>query len=356
MSASQFQWPVSERFIEHLWDAWCIVSIIGIWPRFIEPSLLPITHHTLPLPILPKEFDGLRIVQISDLHHTSTQSRRFLERIVQKITRLAPDCILFTGDLLSFSHVSDPELLREFLSSLKAPLGVYAILGNHDYAEYVSSTADGIYRKTDTAGSALVKGLCRLFSKKEALGPCVTEPIQELAALHTLYAESGVKLLHNESVSIGSGLARIQLAGLGDIAAKQCNPQRAFRGIDPRFPTIVLSHNPDSYALLEPYPGDLLLFGHTHGGQVNLPFIWQKVCDIQDKRFKSGLLYLNNKFLYINRGLGSPVPFRWFAPPEIALFTLVREGPIKQMVWEEERREEKLPTSMYEPTSAFSNR
>ena len=355
MSVSS-QWPISERFIEHLWDAWCIVSIIGIWPRFIEPSLLPITHHTLPLPILPKEFDGLRIVQISDLHHTPEQSRRFLERIVQKITRLSPDCILFTGDLLSFSRMSDPELLQEFLSSLKAPFGVYAILGNHDYAEYVSLATDGTYRRADATGSALVKGLCRIFSKKEDLGPCVTEPIQELETLTSLYAKSGITLLHNAHVQLGSRHACIQLVGLGDIAAQQCNPQRAFRGIDLRFPTIVLSHNPDSYALLEPYPGDLLLFGHTHGGQVNLPYIWQKVCDIQDKRFKSGLFYLNNKFLYVNRGLGSPVHFRWFAPPEIALFTLVREGPMQQVVWEQEKSEERVPTSMYEPTSAFSNR
>lgn len=347
---TQHTYSFSQRFVERIWDAWCIASVVGIWPRFIEPSLLYTTHHTLPIGSLPKEFDGVRIIQISDLHHTHGKSKKFLDRVAQKIAECTPDLILFTGDLICYSHIEEPDILQQFLKKLRAPLGTYAIFGNHDYAEFVSLAGDNTYRKVQEQIPPIIKGFYRLFSKPSTTAgdPEVVEPIRPNKDLIALYQESAITVLHNDTIKIGSANAYIQLTGLGDIAAKQCLPHKAFSNVNPQFPTIVLSHNPDSYSQLAYYPGDLLLFGHTHGGQVNIPYIWQKITDIQDKRFKSGLFYLNKRFLYINRGLGAPFSFRWFAPPEITLFTLISETTVQETVWERAPQKESIKTGLHE--------
>lgn len=326
----------STVLVERLWDLWCLVSVVGIWPRFIEPRLLFTSHHQIPMPSLPREFEGMKIVQISDLHFSSFTSQSYLQRILKRINKLSPDVIVFTGDLLSYSDLSRPELLKAFLSALSAPLGVYAIYGNHDYAEYVSLGEDGKFHKVESHLPAIMRGFARLFSIKDNadLGPLVQKPILEHEGLKQLLQESGVHILHNETIQIGKKNSLINITGLGDIMTGQCFPAQAFSRYDFASPGIVLSHNPDSIDHLWQYPGDLLLFGHTHGGQVNLPYIWKKVTPIKNQLFKSGLFHVNNRYIYVNRGLGATFPFRWFAPPEITLLELVKEGPLKTALWQ----------------------
>jgi len=327
LSLQGFTIKVAPKLLERLWDIFCITSIIGIWPRYIEPKLLRTTFHTIPIPTLPHDLDGLKIVQISDLHFSAYSSKRFLNRIKKKIQRLSPDIIVFTGDLLSYAELMQEELLHEFLLSINAPLGSFAILGNHDYSDYVSYGEDGSYRRVHDHIPPLLRGFARLFSPK-LLSPIIPlkEPVAPLDALMKLFQTSGFTVLHNETIQIGSGTQQLNITGLGDLIAGQCDPQKAFASCNHLFPTIVLSHNPDSYQELKYYPGNLLLFGHTHGGQVNLPLIWKKVTPLKDRTLKSGLVIRNGQQLYINRGLGSTFPFRWFASPEIALFRLVRQG------------------------------
>lgn len=325
----------SQSLVEYLWDLWCIVSIVGIWPRFIEPELLFTSHHTIAIADLPRELDGLKIAHISDLHFSKHTSKNFLDRVVKKVNKLSCDLIVFTGDLLTYSILEDPETLQHFLTALDAPLGKYAILGNHDYAEYVTMANDGSYHKSVNQQAAITKGFSRLFStSQEPQDTLVIEPIAEHEEVLKLFTRSGFKMLHNETIHIGRSHNWINLTGLGDIMTRQCLPSKAFQNYDMQAPGIILSHNPDSFNLLQSYPGNLYLFGHTHGGQVNLPFIWKKVTPIQNKFLKSGLFYLHDRYLYINRGLGAPFAFRWFAPPEIACFTLVRQGRVKTPSWQ----------------------
>lgn len=314
---------------ERLWDTWCCASIIGIWPRFIEPNLLCTSKKTLVLPYLSKELEGLRIVQISDLHYSHHTKATFLDRIAEQVKSLAPHVIVFTGDFLSYAELYNEQQLLEFLQKLSCPFGSFAIFGNHDYSQYVSLAEDGSYRIIQKHIPPLLKGFARLFSCKEIPSQDleVSSPVPINEKLYDLVRLSGFRVLHNETVQIGKGTARLNLTGLGDIMTLQCQPEKAFRGYDYRYSGIVLSHNPDSYELLSTHPGDVFLFGHTHGGQVNLPFIWKRITPILNKKFKKGLFFINNKYLYVNRGLGATFPFRWFAPPEITLFTLVRSGP-----------------------------
>ena len=333
----------SPLFIERLWDLWCIASVVGIWPRFIEPRLIFSSYTTIPIPELARELEGLKIVQISDLHFTHASSQGFLDRIVGRIHAIKPDLIVFTGDLITYSQLEDTERLKSFLKQLQAPLGTFAILGNHDYAEYVSLGNDGRFRKIESHLPVLMRGFSRLFSTENAKeeGAIVRTAVSQIDALCEVFEESGVRLLHNETVQIGKKHALINLVGLGDYMTGNCQPQEAFRNYAYSNPGIVLSHNPDSYDVLENYPGDLLLFGHTHGGQVNLPLIWKKVTPLKNKLFKSGLFHIDRRFLYVNRGLGATFPFRWFAPPEVAIFELVRQGPAKQALWDKLLPEEK---------------
>lgn len=340
----------STAFLERLWDLWCVVSVVGIWPRFIEPRLLFTKHTTIPLAQLPRELEGLKIVQISDLHFSENTSQGFLNRISKQVQAAKPDLIVFTGDFLSYSILPEAHRLKAFLETLTAPLGTFAIYGNHDYKEYVSLGSDGRFRKVQSQLPAIMRGLGRLFSVNDAPneGAIVRAPIEEFDELKTLLHDSGVQLLHNETIQIGIKNAHLNLTGLGDYMAGQCLPAKGFSNYDPRTAGIILSHNPDSYDVLEHYPGDLILCGHTHGGQVNLPFIWKKVTPLKNKMFKSGLFRLNMRYLYVNRGLGATFPFRWFAPPEIALLTLTKQGPLKTTLWEKMLSKEKTPSAVLE--------
>ncbi len=326
----------SSQLIERLWDVWCIASLVGIWPRFIEPSLLTVSRLTIPLPMLPKELEGLKIVQFSDLHYSPHMEKKFLEKVRRRIMQQKGDIIVFTGDLLSYSELVDTDILKEFLQSLSAPLGCYAIFGNHDYSEYVSLASDGVVRKVTQHLPAIMRGFARLFSFKDesSLSPEVLSPVAESRGLRELYTKAGFSVLHNETIQIGRGYQQINLTGLGDVMAHQCDPDSAFARYNPLFTGIVLSHNPDSFAQLKNYPGDLILCGHTHGGQINIPYLWKRVTAIKNQLFKSGLFHIASKFIYVNRGVGSPFPFRWFAPPEISCFTLVRHGPAQEAVWQ----------------------
>jgi len=322
-----YRFKNSPHFLERLWDVFCIASIVGIWPRFIEPNLLFSSEHIIPVARLPHELNGLSIVHLTDLHFSSYSSPAFLKRILKKTAKLNPHLILFTGDLISYAELGDKEALFQFLSSFSCPLGCYAILGNHDYSQYVSLGSNGKFCIMEEHVPPLLQGLFKLISSKSrGKEQQVTKPIPAHPELRALFEKAGWTLLENETVRIGTARAQLNITGLGDIMAAHFSPQEAFAKQDGSFPTIVMAHNPDCFPYLKNYPFDLALAGHTHGGQVNLPFIWKRITPILNKQFKSGLKNYFGKFLYISRGLGAVFPFRWFAPPEIAKFTLINSS------------------------------
>lgn len=188
MSLQTFSLRFSPWLLERLSDLLCVASVIGIWPRFIEPKLICTSYHDIPVENLPTGFEKVKIVQISDLHFSSYTSQPFLDRILAKIKEVSPDIIVFTGDLLCYSEMPEQSNISNFLSSLSAPLGCFAIFGNHDYSEYVSYGDDGTCRRIQEHISPLLKGLARIFWPKALSGdPKVTSPIAPLDALTTLF-------------------------------------------------------------------------------------------------------------------------------------------------------------------------
>lgn len=316
---------MKKQWSEWAWDAWCIASGIGIWPRYIEPRLLEITRLILPITHLPKELDGFKILQFSDLHWNGCFSKSLQKKMIRKVNALQPDVIVFTGDFICRSKLENPEGLKNTLKALKAKVGCFAILGNHDYDRFVTVNAKGDYDVEDLSTSSNIsKGFKRLF-QSTVLTKKVTERAQlvdQHAELIKLLKETPFQLLCNETQQVPYNDSWINICGMEEYSLGKFNPIKAFSDYDERYPGIILSHNPDTLEILKNYPGQIILSGHTHGGQVNLPGLWPRFTLIENLQFKSGLKKVGDKWAYINRGIASVMKFRWFAAPELTLLTL----------------------------------
>lgn len=258
-------------------------------------------HVRLSFPNLPAGFDGLRIVQISDLHIGSFGGNR--QPIIEAfdiINREQPDMILFTGDLVN-NFAGELNGWEPIFARLKAPMGKYSILGNHDYGNYSrwSSKADKMANF-----DGIVKG----------------------------YAKLGFKLLRNESVVVSRDGQTIGLAGVENWGTasypQNGDVDKAAIGIDGQPFKLLMTHDPDHWdqQVLPQNKFDVTLAGHTHGMQFGIErgnFRWSPAQYVQ-KRW-AGLYREGNKFLYVNRGLGyHGLPARVGMPPEITVFKLSR--------------------------------
>lgn len=316
---------IKRRIIETLWDLWCVGTVIGIWPRYIEPNLLLQTNLDIQIENLPPELDGSTILQFSDLHLSKKSSKRFLSKLLKTINSSQADLIVFTGDFISNSTLDSPELLRSFFECIENPYGCFAILGNHDYAESITLTKEGHYDLLDKEKEPeIIRGLKMMISSPPKIRS-VTKRAQNIEPhneLIDLLKSSSIHLLHNQTRVIPFKGSFLNICGLGEHTLGRVNAKEAFTLYDKRYPGIILVHNPDAIPSLQDWPGDLILAGHTHGGQINLPWLWQRCSCMEQEHLKSGKIEIQNKTIYVNRGVGSSLAFRWFAPPEVTLITL----------------------------------
>lgn len=221
-------------------------------------------------------FDGYRIAFLSDLHVSPLVPVWWLERAVEAALGLNADLIALGGDFLD-DDVHFTPLLGGILRPLRAPDGVFGVLGNHDH--YVG--AHGV---------------------------------------RTQLAIGGVHELLNESIEIVRGKCRLRIGGVGDLEGDAIDFDRVFAGVPADVPRVVLSHDPDVFAYWpDPVRLDLMLSGHTHGGQAWLPILGPPYVPSQfGFRYLQGLMREGDRQLYVGRGVGaSGVPFRWRCPPEL---------------------------------------
>lgn len=261
-----------------------------------------VKHLKLTFNNLPPGFKGIRIVQISDIHSGSFTDKKAVLHGVEKAIAEKPDLILFTGDLVNDRATEMKEYMDVF-SRLKAPMGVYSCLGNHDYGSYVNWPYNGVTKE------------------------------QNLEDLKKLHQQLGWRLLMNEHVPLKRGEDEIALLGIENWSAKARFPKHgrldlAYAGTE-KYPfKILLSHDPSHWeAQVQPEYGDidLMLSGHTHGMQfgVELPgFRWSPV-QYMYKQWDG--LYENGKQkLYVNPGYGFiGYPGRVGILPEITVIELV---------------------------------
>jgi predicted MPP superfamily phosphohydrolase len=264
----------------------------------VEPTWLELNRHVVPIPDLPVTFSGLKLVQLTDFHCGRQVTAAYLAEAVELAQMQGPDLVVLTGDFVhkGFRHI---QTVAKVLGRLQAPLGVFAVLGNHD------------------------------FSVRNALG------MRRHKHLHRAVAEGltahGIRVLHNETVTLVRHGARLHLAGVEDLWSRVCDLDRALAGLCPSVPRLVLAHNPQTVEQLAGRRCDLMLSGHTHGGQINLPGLGRLTLGANGKRFAAGMYYHRKTLLYVNKGVGFGFRVRYGVRPEVAVFVLRpgHPGPLK---------------------------
>jgi len=247
---------------------------------------------------LPESFRGMKIVQLSDIHSGSFQNKKAVERGVLMAMKEQPDLILFTGDLVNDRAVEMDDYADVF-NKLEAPMGVYSVLGNHDYGDYFP------WADRDEAHA----------EKEAAAGKRLRTPLQEenLASLMDVHKNMNWKLLMNEHVVLEKGTDKIALLGIENWSARASFPKYgkmkdAYPGTEGIPFKILMSHDPSHWdaEVKQTYKDiDLTLSGHTHGMQfgVEIPgFRWSPVKYVYRKW--AGLYEEGNQKLYVNRGFG----------------------------------------------------
>ena len=231
----------------------------------------------------------LKVLQLSDLHASKYVSLDFIAKAVQLGLSLKPDLVLLTGDFIT-RKFDQLDRYAEILSSLSRATPCFACLGNHDGGSWAAGRHG--YADTDSVRSLLTR--------------------------------SGVELLHNRATNLQIKGWNFRLVGLGDWWAEECEPSKAFADVGPSQDqmVVVLSHNPDTKDMLKVHSWDLLVCGHTHGGQFYLPLIGTPFAPVRDKRFVKGLHRWNDRWIHITKGVGNLLGVRFNCRPEVSLLTL----------------------------------
>jgi hypothetical protein len=245
-----------------------------------EANTFQIDEIKIFLKKLPKALDGFRLVQLSDIHHSPFTSGEFIAQIVEKANELQPDMFVLTGDYVSHqAEYIAP--VAEILGGLKSEFGTFACLGNHDHW-------------TD---AELVK---------------------------TEFKRNGIKMLVNEGFRFWAGNESFWLCGVDDFGEGLSNIRESLRGSLDDEMKLLLAHNPAIMRRAAYRKIDLVLSGHTHGGQVKLREPRERILfPHRRRRFSSGLHHRGETQIYITRGIGTVVvPMRYQCPPEISLIEL----------------------------------
>jgi len=264
------------------------VRVAAVAARLLERAgtgqKLEVTAPVVRLPSLPAAWDGARIAHWSDLHWLWKPPASFYWRAVDLCAAARPDLVVYTGDFI-YASAGVREDLAELLRAVRAPLGAYAVLGNNDHD----------------------------YGRGEAV--------------RRLVESAGVEVLANRHVLLRRGGQELCLAGVDDLWHERHDLRAALSGVNDSTVRVLLCHNPDFAEVLPVRPRvDLMLCGHSHGGQVRLPAPLAAPSPIDHRRYMSGLVRGPRCLVYTSRGLGmnGPRAVRFRCRPELPLLTLRR--------------------------------
>lgn len=249
-----------------------------------ETTMLRVLREQIAVPRLPASFRGTKIAFLADAHVGTYNSLEYLQRVVATVNSLSADLILLGGDYVHIEKRLVAPTLAEF-GKLRAPLGVFGVLGNHDYWS----------------------------------GATITRRAMQA---------NGIQELSNTGVWLVKGEERLRLGGVDDLWYGRQDLNAALADTQDSETSILLSHNPDYVEHLEDPRVGLVLSGHTHGGQVVLPVIGApRVPSAYGQKYLSGLVKTNVTQVYVTRGVGSTgafgLPVRFCCRPEISLLEIV---------------------------------
>lgn len=261
--------------------------LLAIWSVFIEPRW--VAHKVLDAKLPNQKTLGLKVILTSDWHFTKNAVWRVMtharaNNIIKNINKTKPDIILITGDLIAepnqkptFANTVEDEIAQT-LGKLKASKGVYAVLGNHDNWYHHNKI-------------------------KHAL------------------TKQGIQVLENKALLIPS--TKLWIAGIGDETTRHANPLKAIKEIPKRAPSLIMMHDPASFASL-PRLNSVSFAGHTHGGQISIPFYGAPIMPSKaPSAWAYGWVKHNNNMMYVTSGLGvSILPIRFNMRPEWVQFNI----------------------------------
>lgn len=265
-----------------------ILGLAGVgYMQKVEPSWMEVKRVRLKLPRLPESFSGLRIAQLSDIHIGPWMTLEKVQEILEVATAQSPDVLALTGDFvlaygrMTSSYMDELDQMAQLLRRVSDDLPVVAVLGNHDH---------------------------------------LYNPEQVRAALE----RGGAHVLMNSVFTLTRGAACFHLAGIDDFYRGNPDLNVVLRAFPPDECAMLLAHEPD-FADTSAATGrfDLQISGHSHGGQVVLPFIGPPILPKWGEKYFSGLYQVGQMFQYTNRGVGMTFPtVRFNCRPEITVFTL----------------------------------
>jgi predicted MPP superfamily phosphohydrolase len=247
----------------------------------VETDWIDIQHINLTLPNLPKDFNGYRLAQISDIHFDDWMSPIKFSRVVDLVNKEQPDAIAITGDIISTDQQHNKEEISRELQRLTPKDHVFAVLGNHDHW---------------------------------------TDP----KFVTNLFVKSGIINLPNKVTPVYKGNSQLYFCGLDDYWERKTHLETIVDNLPKTGCAILMVHEPD-YAEISAQTGrfDLQISGHSHGGQVSIPLLGPPIVPPYAEKYPSGLYIVQSMYLYTNRGIGMIRPrVRFNRRPEITIFNL----------------------------------
>jgi uncharacterized protein len=272
-----------------------LLASMVFWGFLIEPNRLVVRHQTIQIDRWPRELDGLRVAVMSDIHANDRFiDEQKLRAIVERTNALQPEMIVILGDYIAGDGrrhplKMQPEVFAAALKDFRAPLGVYSVLGNHDW------WYDGVKVR-----AALEQNGIRVLD-------------DEVLKLDVRRGQQGTD----------SPAIPLWLVGLADLWTRPQHIPETLMQVPENATTIALTHNPDTFPRLPPRV-QLTIAGHTHGGQVSFPFIGSVIHPSDyGQRYARGHVIENGHHLFVTTGIGtSIIPVRFNVPPEIVLLTI----------------------------------
>ena len=252
----------------------------GVEPRWFDTVVQPVKLAGLT--------GKLRILHLSDFHASSEVPFSVIEAAVELGLQSKPELICLTGDFVTRYEPLDWGRYIRIVRRMSDAAPTFGVLGNHD-GGFWAQTRDGHADPT-----VVVKFL----------------------------EQSRVTLLNNASRTVSVRNVDIRIAGLGDLWSREVDASLALNTAASEIPTVLLAHNPDTKDVIDAYSWDLMLSGHTHGGQVLVPLVGESFAPVRDKRFVAGLKSWGNRQIYVTRGVGSLGGVRFNCRPEVTVLDL----------------------------------
>ncbi|HEY8745601.1 MAG TPA: metallophosphoesterase [Chloroflexota bacterium] len=287
---------------------------------WLEPHRLQRRCYTVPLNGLPLDLDGLTILHLSDFHYVPRDawlSTRLAELAAETAAN-PPDLIAFTGDLVEWDE--DAPAIAALLGAMTARLGSFAVLGNHDYGNAVDPH-DPERHSLMNAFSELVGVPLQRYRERlpKPAGNCIVPIIAALEHEH-------VTLLRNTAVRLSVGATPLWIGGVDEPHQHRANPALVFAAIPAHDLVLLLAHSPEVLECSFPRSPDLILAGHTHGGQVRLPWLSPLVTHTRvPLPAYQGLIATQHGPMHISPGIGASIPLRFRCPPEVTTLVLRAE-------------------------------